>query len=91
MGNLPVDKVGIFPHIYREMDSSKDIIRLIEGYCLEAGIAESYFGRLAVNDGKFMARLRSGGRAWPETVSKIEQFIQDNPPSQEPATEAAEG
>lgn len=44
--------------------------------CLKAtGMAESTFGRKAVNDGKLVPRLREGGRVWPETEQRIRNFI----------------
>ena len=42
------------------------LLREIADYCRAAGMAESTFGRLAVNDGKFVNRLRFGcsTRGW---------------------------
>jgi hypothetical protein len=41
-------------------------------------MAESTFGRRAVNDGKFVARLRDGARVTPETLKRVNQFIVKN-------------
>ena len=38
----------------------------ISDFCRRTGMAESTFGRRAVNDGKFVARLRDGARVTPE-------------------------
>ncbi|MDQ5850294.1 MAG: hypothetical protein M3544_15155 [Pseudomonadota bacterium] len=38
-------------------------------------MAESTFGRRAVNDGKFVARLRDGARVMPETLQRVNQFL----------------
>ena len=38
-------------------------------------MAESTFGRKAVNDGKFVSRLRTGARVTPETFEKVKKFI----------------
>ncbi|HZT47082.1 MAG TPA: hypothetical protein VFA64_03845, partial [Hyphomicrobiaceae bacterium] len=38
-------------------------------------MAESTFGRRAVNDGKFVARLRDGARITPETLEKVSAFL----------------
>ena len=38
-------------------------------------MAESTFGRRAVNDGKFVARLRDGARVTPETLERVNQFM----------------
>ena len=37
-----------------------DLLRGISQFCRETGIAETTFGRLAVNDGKLVERLRAG-------------------------------
>ena len=47
----------------------------IAGYCRRVGMAESTFGRLAVNDGKLVSRLRFGGRVTTETVERVRGFI----------------
>ena len=41
-------------------------------------MAESTFGRRAVNDGKFVGRLRDGARVTPETLERVNQFMQRN-------------
>ena len=46
---------------------SEALLRDIAEYCRSAGIAESTFGRLAVNDGKLVGRLRLGGRVTTDT------------------------
>ena len=38
-------------------------------------MAESTFGRHAVNDGKIVQRLRFGGRVTTQTVQLVRQFI----------------
>ena len=56
------------------------LLRDIAEYCRNAGIAESTFGRLAVNDGKLVGRLRLGGRVTSETVERVRAFIAREPP-----------
>src|SRR6476659_2634911 len=48
----------------------------ISDFCRRTGMAESTFGRRAVNDGKFVARLRDGARVTPETLQRVNVFIQ---------------
>lgn len=60
------------------MKTEPDIIADIESFCSAAGMAESTFGRLAVNDGKLVRRLRSGGRMWPETLARVRQFMEQS-------------
>jgi SAM-dependent methyltransferase len=54
---------------------SEALLRDIAEYCRGAGIAESTFGRLAVNDGKLVGRLRLGGRVTTDTVERVRAFI----------------
>ena len=48
----------------------------ISDFCRHSGIAESTFGRRAVNDGKFVARLRDGARITPETLDRVTMFLE---------------
>jgi len=47
----------------------------ISEFCRRAGMAESTFGRHAVNDGKFVARLRDGARITPETLERVSAYL----------------
>jgi hypothetical protein len=47
----------------------------ISEFCRRANMAESTFGRRAVNDGKFVARLRDGARITPETLVRVSEFL----------------
>ena len=47
----------------------------ISDFCRRTGMAESTFGRRAVNDGKFVARLRDGARVTPETLQRVNLFM----------------
>ena len=58
---------------------SEALLRDIAEYCRSAGIAESTFGRLAVNDGKLVGRLRLGGRVTTDTVERVRAFIARDP------------
>jgi hypothetical protein len=51
------------------------LLREITDYCRLVRMAESTFGRLAVNDGKLVTRLRSGGRLTGETEDRVRAFI----------------
>ncbi|MEQ8700566.1 MAG: hypothetical protein RLT05_28890 [Bauldia litoralis] len=57
-----------------------DILKEIAHYCRQAGMAESTFGRKAVNDGKLVSRIRDGGRISVETWGRIRSYMRDNPP-----------
>lgn len=47
------------------------LIAEISDYCRRAGMAESTFGRRAVNDGKLVQRLRDGKRITLDTLERI--------------------
>jgi hypothetical protein len=51
------------------------LLHEIVEYCRRAGVAESTFGRFAVNDGKFVSRLRDGGRVTAATANRVRNFI----------------
>lgn len=54
---------------------SETLLQEIAGYCRRVGMAESTFGRLAVNDGKLVSRLRFGGRVRGKTVERVRAFM----------------
>jgi len=54
------------------------ILREISDFCRETGLAESTFGRRAVNDGKLASRLRNGGRITTDTLDRIRAFMAEN-------------
>lgn len=35
------------------------------------------FGKLVMNDGKFVSDLRSGRRIWPETAARVREFMRE--------------
>lgn len=51
------------------------LLESIADFCRRSRIAESTFGRRAVNDGKFVARLRDGARITPETLARVSDFL----------------
>src|SRR6266699_2020444 len=54
------------------------ILREIADFCRRTGVAESTFGRRAVNDGKLANRLRNGGRITTDTLDRIRAFMAGN-------------
>jgi SAM-dependent methyltransferase len=60
--------------------SGQGLLREISDYCRAAGIAESTFGRRAVNDGKFVSRLREGGAVTAQTLERVRRFIRQQTP-----------
>jgi SAM-dependent methyltransferase len=63
--------------------SNDVLLAEIVSFCQRIGMAESTFGRRAVNDGKFVPRLRFGGRVTTQTVDRVHAFIADMKPRSE--------
>src|ERR1700742_1245205 len=59
--------------------NAQQLLQEISDYCRQTGLAESTFGRRAVNDGKLAARLRNGGRITTDTLDRIHSFIAAHP------------
>lgn len=57
------------------MSIPRELLIEIDAFLHEAGMAETTFGRQAANDGKLVARLRSGKGITTNTVEKIRDFI----------------
>src|SRR5262245_62786915 len=55
--------------------NAQELLQEISDYCRNTGLAESTFGRRAVNDGKLTARLRNGGRITTDTLDRIRTFM----------------
>jgi hypothetical protein len=58
--------------------NAQELLQEISDYCRHTGLAESTFGRRAVNDGKLASRLRHGGRITTETLDRIRSFMANN-------------
>ena len=59
------------------------LVAEIEDFCRRAGIAESTFGKQAVNDGKFVNRLRIGHSVTARTAEAVRKFIAERQELQE--------
>jgi hypothetical protein len=57
---------------------NEQILQEISEFCRVRGLAESTFGRRAVNDGKLASRLRNGGRITTDTLERIRAFMARN-------------
>ncbi len=57
-------------------EQGSTLLESISDFCRHNGIAESTFGRRAVNDGKFVSRLRDGARITPETLERVTTFLE---------------
>ncbi len=54
---------------------NEQLLADISDYCRRAAMAESTFGRRAVNDGKLVQRLRDGKRITTDTLERIQNFL----------------
>lgn len=66
-----------------------DLLNEIDAYLsraqkIGAPIAETTFGLRAVNDGKFVGRLRDGKDVTMRIAERVRQWIKDNPPRKAP-------
>ena len=57
------------------MAQAQSLLDAISSFCRRERIAESTFGRHAVNDGKFVSRLRDGARITPETLHRVNSYM----------------
>ena len=60
--------------------SNAALLREISDFCRLKGLAESTFGRLVVNDGKFVNRLREGGSVTDQTLERVRNYISRETP-----------
>lgn len=60
------------------MDEIQNFLKEIETYCRSHAIAESTFGRIAVNDGKFVGRLRAGRGVTMKTIERVRAFMAED-------------
>lgn len=72
------------------MNEVDTLIRDIETYCRRTGTAESTFGRQAVNDGKFVGRLRDGKSVTLKTLNRVRAFMHDHADAESGAVGAAQ-
>lgn len=64
------------------MAEARMLLTQISEFCRQHNLAESTFGRLAVNDGKLVARLRDGGRVHSRTFDRVQSFMAGPPPGE---------
>lgn len=64
--------MGYNPFAGRSMEN---LLAEIDEFLAETEMAETTFGLKAVNDGKFVTRLRSGRECLPRTAQKARDFI----------------
>ena len=58
------------------MNDTQILLDQIEQTCRRLRMAQTTFGRQAVNDGKFVSRLQHGGRVTVQTIERVHRFIE---------------
>ena len=58
--------------------TADQILGEIRDYCRTTQTAESTFGRLVVNDGKLVSRLRDGARITTGTLDKVRAYLSEH-------------
>src|SRR3954468_7820136 len=58
--------------------TAEQILGEIRDYCRQTQTAESTFGRLVVNDGKLVSRLRDGARITTSTLDKVRAYLTEH-------------
>ena len=71
---------GVQERMEEGVEEGDTLLDSISEFCRQAGMAESTFGRRAVNDGKFVSRLRAGARVTQDTFDRIRDFMAQVPP-----------
>src|SRR5450755_4821431 len=62
----------------RPANTTDQILGEIRDYCRKTQTAESTFGRLVVNDGKLVSRLRDGARITTGTLDKVRAYLTEH-------------
>ena len=61
--------------------TSEEILTEIRDFCRATRTAESTFGRLVVNDGKLVSRLRDGAKITTGTLDKVRAYLSEHQPA----------
>src|SRR4051794_12430970 len=65
-------------HQGRSSATADQILGEIRDFCRATQTAESTFGRLVVNDGKLVSRLRDGARITTGTLDKVRAYLSEH-------------
>ena len=87
-GTLPLTSWEV-SHYGSEMTVQSELLKEIETFlATRRSMAETTFGRLAVNDGKFVRRLRDGCNTTLSTVDRVKRFIASHHHVEAPSSRA---
>src|SRR5262249_27656569 len=68
-------------HQGRASGTSEEILGEIREFCRATQPAGSTFGRLVVNDGKLVSRLRDGAKITTGTLDKVRAYLSEHRPA----------
>lgn len=83
VAHFPLDSLGCIPLIIPPMDPQVQLLSEVEAFLLTHPMADTTFGLRAVNDGKFMGRLRAGENMTLATLKRVQRYIRDSQPLDE--------
>src|SRR5262245_14170337 len=72
---MPEERPPVTQAVAAAQTQAVGLLESIQAFCRQLNMAESTFGRRAVNDGKFVSRLRDGARITPETLDRVSAFL----------------
>lgn len=75
MGRAPCHG-GYFPVLSPSMSSREKFVAEVEAFLTRTGMSARAFGIAALNDGRFVARLRDGGDVRLETADRVRRFME---------------
>lgn len=92
-GYIPLTR-GKYPSYYPPMISAREqLLAEIEAFLARQQMSPTHFGRAALNDNKFLKRLREGASCSLDTADKLRAFMRtyagNARPKQRPLTGAA--
>jgi hypothetical protein len=57
------------------MSTIQQIVKEIDAFLADTGMAETYFGALAVKNPNLISRVRAGGDMNSRTIDRVREFI----------------
>lgn len=78
LGNTPC-VLGNTPVTYRAMSTHDKFLSEIEAFLTEESMRPTTFGIRAMNDAKFVTKLRDGADVTTRTMDRVRQFICEYP------------
>lgn len=74
-------KSGIIPTIMSSMTAREQFLAEIEAFIAHTGMTVSEFGERAMNDRKFVGRIRAGGNVRLDTADRVRRFMTEYRPA----------